>query len=307
MHYNTIEPQNNTFKTILVQTTYFCQMKCSNCYLGDMLNNKNIPDVDFDRLSEVLGNLPNRCDIRLLGAEPTMNPQILDLIKLIREKGHRPSMLTNGLKLSNEFFVQKLKKAGLNTLGISMNGGLCNETYQIYDNGKYAKQKTKALDNCLKNNIVPHINTILTPLNLHTLKPLLEFVVDKALQYDIKFSPMKFPIMLRPKSIGKMGNFLNEKTYSLQELAEIISVLTNKKVNDIMDSKNIDGFNEKNTRVFTFDTKAGQMLCKLTDWTVDEEGVIDRGSERRGIITHDYRLSPAFEYYAEQVGTYGNN
>jgi hypothetical protein len=136
---------------------------------------------------------------------------------------------------------------------------------------------------------------------------LLEFVVDKALQYDIKFSPMKFPIMLRPKSIGKMGNFLNEKTYSLQELAEIISVLTNKKVNDIMDSKNIDGFNEKNTRVFTFDTKAGQMLCKLTDWTVDEEGVIDRGSERRGIITHDYRLSPAFEYYAEQVGTYGNN
>ena len=85
-------------------------------------------------------------------------------------------------------------------------------------------------------------------MHLHTLKPLLEFVVDKAFEYNIKFSPLKFPIMLRPKSIGKMGNFLNEKTYSLQELAEIISVLTNKKVDDIMNSKNIDGFNEKNTR-----------------------------------------------------------
>ena len=305
--YLEIEPKDNTFKTILVQTTYFCQMKCSNCYLGDMLNNKSIPDVDYSRLSDLLHELPFRSDIRLLGAEPTMNPNIFNLIKLIRKKGHRPSMLTNGLKLSKEPYVKKLKDSGLNTLGISMNGGLCDDTYKIYDNGNYAKQKSQALDNCLKYKIAPHINTILTPLNLHTLKPLLDFLIDRATFYNIKFSPTRFPVMLRPKSIGRLGNFLDEKTYTLNELAEIISVLTNVKVKDIMNSKTVDGYSEKNTKVFSFDTKAGQILCKLTDWTVDEGGVIDRGSKRRGIVTHNYKIAPAFEYYSEQVDLHGNN
>ena len=302
-----LNPEENTFKTILIQTTYVCQMKCSNCYLGNMLNNPNIPNVDYDKLSDVLERLPFRCDIRLLGAEPTMNPQIIDIIKLVRNKGHRPSMLTNGLKLSREPFVKQLKDAGLNTLGISMNGGLCNDTYVLYDNGKYAKQKSKALENCIKQNIVPHINTILTPKNLHTLKPLLEYFVDLAIKYHVKFSPIKFPAMIRPKSIGKLGNFLNEKTYTLSELAEIMSTLTGIKVEDIMNSASIDGFKEKNAKVFKFDTKAGHLLCKITDWTVDEGGVIDRGSMRRGILTEDYKISPAFEYYSREVNKYENN
>jgi hypothetical protein len=38
---------------------------------------------------------------------------------------------------------------------------------------------------------------------------------------------------------------------TLNELAEIISVLTNVKVKDIMNSKTVDGYSEKNTKVFS--------------------------------------------------------
>ena len=136
---------------------------------------------------------------------------------------------------------------------------------------------------------------------------MLEYFVDLAVKYHVKFSPIKFPAMIRPKSIGKLGNFLNEKTYTLFELAEIMSTLTGIKVEDIMNSASIDGFKEKNAKVFKFDTKAGQLLCKITDWTVDEGGVIDRGSMRRGILTEDYKISPAFEYYSREVNKYENN
>lgn len=51
-----LQPENNTFKTISVQTTYRCQMSCANCYLGDMLNNDKYADVDPDRLNETLKN-----------------------------------------------------------------------------------------------------------------------------------------------------------------------------------------------------------------------------------------------------------
>ena len=296
-----VSPKDNYFKTIIIQTTYQCQMRCSNCYLGSMLNDKNIPDIDYDRLSEVLDLLPFRCDIRFIGAEPTMAPHLMDLIKLVRDKGHRPSMLTNGLKLSKESYVKELKIAGLNTLGLSMNGGLDNNVYLLYDNGRYAKQKIKALDNCFKNEIIPHINIIVTPFNLHVLKPLLSYIVESAIKYNIKFSRSKFPVMLRPKSIGQMGNYLDTKSYTLDELIEIVSVLTETSVADINKNNLVDTFEETHTKVFSFNTLAGIMLCKVTDWNIDENGVIDAGSQRRGILTDEYKIAPAFEYYKEKV------
>ncbi len=306
MNYYELEPEKNTFKTIIIQTTYKCQMSCSNCYLGDMLNNESIPDIDYNKFSEFLKKLPSRCDIRFLGAEPTLNPELPDLIHAVRKYGHRPSMLTNGLKLYREPYVKELKDAGINTLGLSMNGGINDKVYQIYDNGKYARQKKKALEHCFKYNIVPHINIIVTPLNLHVLKPLLDFIVDLSIRYKGKIHPKKFPVMLRPKSIGKMGNYLDTKSYNLEELAEITSVLTKVPINTILEQNSVDGYDETGTLVYSFKTKAGLMLCKITDWTVDEEGVIDGGSWRRGILTDTYKIAPAFEYYAIQVNRYDN-
>ncbi len=306
MNYYELKPEENTFKTIIIQTTYQCQMKCSNCYLGDMLNDDSIPNVDYDKLSSVLEKLPSRCDIRFIGAEPTLNKQLPELLKLVRDKGHRPSMLSNGLKLSREPYAKELKDAGLNTLGLSMNGGTDDSVYQLYDNGKYAKQKMKALENCFKVKIIPHINIIVTPLNLHVLKPLLSLIVDLAIKNKIVISPIKFPVMIRPKSIGQMGNFLDTKSYNLNELSEIISVLTGVSVDDIMKHTNVDGYNEVGTLVFPFKTEAGDMLCKITDWNVDDDGVIDGGSWRRGILTDNYTIAPAFEYYAKQVNSYEN-
>ena len=34
-----------------------CQLKCSNCYLGDMLNNPKYPDVDIDRFEDTMKRL----------------------------------------------------------------------------------------------------------------------------------------------------------------------------------------------------------------------------------------------------------
>jgi len=299
IHYYELEPENNRFKTILIQTTYKCQMKCSNCYLGDMLNNESIPDVDYDKLADVLDRLPNRCDIRFLGAEPTMNTQLTSLIRLVREKHHRPSMLTNGLKLSRESYVNELKQAGINTLGLSMNGGLDNDVYKIYDNGRYAKQKTQALENCFKYKILPHVNIIVSPLNLHVIRPLIDYIVEMAIKYDINFN--KFPVMIRPKSIGQLGNYLNTTSYSLSQLTEIMSVATNTSVSYINENNMVDGFEENHTKVFRFQTLAGDMLCKMTDWNLDENGIIDGGSLRRGILTDSYKIAPAFEYYDIQV------
>ena len=290
--YKEIEPENNTFKTLSIQTTYKCQMACLNCYLGNMLNDSSILDIDVDKFKNVLNKLPNRTDIRFIGAEPTMYPNLPYLIRTVRKKGHRPSLLTNGLKLRKESYVKELKDAGLNLLGISMNGGLDDKVYKEFDGGKYAKLKTIALDNCFKYNILPHINVIIDPTNIHIIQDLINYIVECALRYNRKFSLIKYPVMLRLKSIGKIGNYRDTHTYSLSEMVNVMSSL-----HDIKSSNKIDGYEENRSLIYNFDTEAGKMWVKLTDWTVDDDGVPDAGSNRRGILTDNYKVAPFFEYY----------
>lgn len=295
MKYIEIEPEQNTFKTLSIQTTYKCQMACLNCYLGDMLNDKSIPDIDLDKFNEVLTKLPNRTDIRFIGAEPTMYPNLPFLIKTVRSKGHRPSLLTNGLKLRKESYVIELKEAGLNLLGISMNGGLDNKVYEEFDGGSYAKLKTIALDNCFKYNILPHVNVIIDPSNIHIIPNLIDYMVECALKYNRKFSLIKYPVMLRLKSIGKIGNYRNTYTFTLSEMVDVMS-----KIHTIDSSNNIDGYEEDRSLIYNVETKAGPMWVKLTDWSVDDDGVPDAGSERRGILTENYKVAPFFEYYVRK-------
>tara|TARA_B100000497_G_C7674761_1_gene407533 strand:+ start:829 stop:1701 length:873 start_codon:yes stop_codon:yes gene_type:complete len=287
-----MKPEENTFKTISIQTTYKCQMACANCYLGDMLNNKKYKDVNIAKYEKAISLLPNRCDIRFIGAEPTMNPKLIELVQIARKNGHRPSLLTNGLKLRKESFAKSLKQGGINMLGLSMNGGLDDEMYRLFDNGKYAKQKMIALENCFKNRIIPHVNIIIAPENIHVIKPLADYILFLAHKYNMA----KYPIMLRVKSVGEVGNYLKTHTYSIGEMIDILyEIFGSFEVNYC-----VDGYEETNSCI----TKLNNgLLCKITDWTLDDDGIPDSGSKRRGILTDKYTIEPFFEYYSKNEDT----
>ena len=277
------------FKTISVQTTYKCQMKCANCYLGDMLNNEKFTDVDPYKFKEAISKIKSRCDIRFIGAEPTLNPDLFELVRITRSAGHRPSLLTNGLKLRNENYTRELKRAGINMLGLSMNGGLDDDLYQLMDNGKYAKQKMTALENCFKHKILPHVNMIVIPENVKAITPLVNHIEYLREKYSFK----KYPVMIRFKSVGQVGNYMKTITYNMNQLIQIL----NFRLNGLQDiNYKVNGYIERNT--CTFKLKSG-LLGKITDWTLDDDGIPDSGSERRGILTDKYTVEPFFEYYSQ--------
>ena len=103
--------------------------------------------------------------------------------------------------------------------------------------------------------------------------------------------------MMRIKSVGKMGNYLDTYTYNIYELIDIAK----KNFSDFVPVFEVDGYKETNTCTYKFQTEIGTMYGKCTDWTIDDDGLPDRGSKRRGILTEDYMISPFFEYYGEKV------
>jgi MoaA/NifB/PqqE/SkfB family radical SAM enzyme len=291
-----MKPEDNTFRILSIQTTYKCNMTCANCYLGDMLNNPNYKDVHIERFEDAISRLPNKTEIRFIGAEPTMNDNLFDMIRIVKKYNHLPSLLTNGLKLAQEDYVINLKKSGLNFLGLSMNGGLDDEVYKRFDNGKFATVKKRALENCIKHKLVPHINIIVDPTNIHILKPLLSYIEELCKKYNRK-SGIKFPIVIRIKSVGNMGNYLDTYTYNINELIDIAK----ENFGEFVPKFEVNGYKETNTCVYQFESKAGTIYGKCTDWTVDDDGLPDRGSKRRGILTEDYEIEPFFEYYETKV------
>ena len=292
-----IKPENNTYPILSIQTTYKCNMLCANCYLGDMLNNDEYADLNMDMFKEAISKLPKRTDIRFIGAEPTMNDDLFEMINIVKKYKHRPQILTNGLKLGQEQYVIDLKKSGLNWLGLSMNGGLDDEVYKKFDNGKYAKLKTRALEYCIKHKIVPHINIILDPTNLHIIKPLYDKIIELCNKYNRRIG-ISFPLTIRIKSIAKMGNYLDTYTFNMDELMKIAK---DNFGNNLQFNFEMDGLVEKSSCVYSFDTPIGKMGGKITDWTIDDDGIPLSDSERRGILTKEGMIMSFFDYYADEV------
>ena len=305
MNYFELQPEDNTFSNIVVDLTHRCNMECANCYIP----NRDIPDLDKERLYDFLERLPSRTYIRLIGAEPTMREDIFEIIARVKQIGHRPSLTTNGLKLAQESYVLKLKDAGLRLLLHSMNGADDDEAYQALDNGKWATVKTRALYNILKHRLPVNTGTIISRgINEHCIKRQIDVFVNTALDLGINFDTTapynRITPVLRMKSVGLIGrNQGNEYSLTMQELAQLASEQLEIPYETIIGSTATAGvvkagsYGEAETSLlFPYQSAAGKIFIRFIDWSVNDDGVIDHDNPNRGRLTEDFTVAPFFEH-----------
>ena len=312
MKYYELNPEHNHFDSIVADITHKCNMECSNCYLP----NRSQPDMDIKKLYQLVKKLPKKVFIRLIGAEPTLRKDLPDIIKQIIKLGHKPSLTTNGLKLSSLAYCQELKQAGLKYLLISMNGAGDDKIYKQLDGGKYAKLKIKSLINSFKAGFI-NLNTgtiIAKGINEKTIREQINLTVFCAKEAGIKAFNRRLPPVLRIKTIAPIGRYIKEKSYTFEELLKLVSQKLDVNVSFItsypvlMGSNKVEGAKDKNNSfksyAFPYNTDLGVLYIRLIDWTVDEKGVPDPGNMKRGRITQKWKIAPAFEHVKINEGGY---
>ena len=302
MNYFELKPENNTFSNVVIDLTHRCNMECANCYIP----NRNIPDLDKTKLYNFLKNLPNRTYIRLIGAEPTMREDIFEIISTVKNLGHRPSLTTNGLKLGQLSYVEKLKESGLRMLLHSMNGADDDKIYKILDNGNWANIKVRALKNIFKCRIPTNTGTIIAKgINEHTMKRQLELFAELAIENDINFDTTRpynrLTPVLRMKSVGAIGRYIKDSAYSIDELCDLAVKELGISFNDIQKVGTGVVSNDATVPIgssymFSYETKAGRVLVRLIDWKTNDEGVIDHDNPNRGRLTPNWTIAPFFEH-----------
>ena len=219
MKYFELEPEQNTFDLLVADITHKCNMECANCYIP----NRDVPDMDEKKLYNFLRKLPNRIVLRLIGAEPTMRNDLPDMIREVRKCGHNVSLTTNGLKLASKKYIQSLKDASLRMVLISMNGADDPEVYKVMDDGgEYSKLKVQALENAMNMNMIVNTGTIIAKgTNESTIRRQIELVKECVARTNYK---SKLKPLLRMKSVGSIGRYMENSAYYRLNQAEYITV-----------------------------------------------------------------------------------
>lgn len=295
----------------MVDLTHRCNMECANCYIP----NRDVPDLDKEKLYDALARLPERSYIRLIGAEPTMRQDLPEIITRVIKLGHRPSVTTNGVKLAQKSYVKKLKDAGLRLLLISMNGADDNDVYKILDEGKWATVKVRALNNIFAERLPINTGTIIAKgVNESTLKRQIDLFAEKALENNINFDTVKpysrITPVLRMKSVGAIGRYMENSSYTMDELIALCQDQLGVHRSDMMRTsagvvKAGPLLGEPLTSyMFKYKTLAGTVLVRLIDWQTDDDGVIDHDNPNRGRLTQDFKISPFFEHVKKYENIY---
>ena len=183
----------------------------------------------FTPLSEVPAiidaGLQVACDRAILiGGEPTIYPHFETVLRSLAEQGleRHHIVMTNGLRLQDQSFVEKMVELGVSTAHLSID----TADAQIYDRlsrseGRHQRQ-LQGLDNALAHpDLNVYIYTAVNAINAPGLPDLMRMLVSHAERLRLDRPPTQILAVVKP--IGDGLRHADELVLSLPRSAEVIS------------------------------------------------------------------------------------
>src|SRR5437016_4295217 len=112
---------------IILDVTTRCNLQCPVCFAD--ANNPHSADPTID---EMMGRMPKakrgffgklrRPNITILGGEPTMRKDLPELIRRLCAAGYIPRLYSNGVRLTNDAYLDELWDAGLRWMILQFDG-----------------------------------------------------------------------------------------------------------------------------------------------------------------------------------------
>jgi uncharacterized radical SAM superfamily Fe-S cluster-containing enzyme len=191
----------------LIEVTDACDLNCKFCYANSgkpkFLTLKKIGEMMDLFLNSEFGNAEI---LQISGGEPTLHPQIIEIIKMAREKGIKYVLLnTNGLRIaSDENFVKELSQfVGRFEIYLQFDS-FDDKTYQSFRGKKLWDIKKKAIENLTKYKIpVTLVATIKKGVNDHEIGKIIKFGLDTKCIRGVNFQPIAY--------FGRMGGLDKDK------------------------------------------------------------------------------------------------
>jgi len=92
-----------------LEPTAKCNLACEGCYRANVNNHKSLEEIAADL--DIFARYRKADGVSIAGGDPLTHPQIVDIVRMVAERGWKPILNTNGLALHPEL-LRDLKRAG---------------------------------------------------------------------------------------------------------------------------------------------------------------------------------------------------
>ncbi len=180
----TVEPFTQQLSAPLrmdLALTFRCQNDCVHCYAGGPHETEELTTEQWkhviDRMHEIGVFI-----LTFTGGEPTLRDDLPELLMYAQKKGAVAGLVTNGRKLSDKRYVDKLEKSGLDFVQVTLE----SHKSKIHDQMTAAegswKETVAGITNAVLSKIYVTTNTTLSKYNAPEFLDTIDFI--KALGVD---------------------------------------------------------------------------------------------------------------------------
>ncbi|PIE33923.1 radical SAM/SPASM domain-containing protein [candidate division KSB3 bacterium] len=167
-----------------IAITYCCNLKCAFCYAGSgCTQNPTGSDEEMraEEVKKVLWKIFHQAQVpsvSFTGGEPTLVPELPELIRYAKNLGMRVNLITNGTMITQEM-AENLADHGLDSAQVSLEG-VSAATHDSLVGFPGAYSKTLAAVKHLKTaGIITHTNTTISRANQDECVQFPQFVKDR--------------------------------------------------------------------------------------------------------------------------------
>lgn len=173
-----------------LKLTYRCNNDCKYCCQERALRRIK-SDLSVDDVNRIINeeNADSIDKVVLTGGEPTLNPNLVEIVSCIRERGIKNIQLqSNARTLKQKDYLAHLLECGINGFGISLHG--CTAVMHEAFTGTPSSfdDVYKALINIREASIPVALNCVITKHNVDSLGDILSFVEENRLGTSLQFA-----------------------------------------------------------------------------------------------------------------------
>lgn len=154
-----------------------CNLTCAICFAGSGTHIVS-EDGPLDRFLDVLRRVRGPKPIlSVLGGEPTLRADLPEFIGEVTRMGFHVKLDTNGIRLADEAYLDRLVRAGLRTVCLQFDG-FDRDAYRVIRGADLLDLKVRVLDALIRLDLNIILACMIVPgVNDHQTRPILDFAL----------------------------------------------------------------------------------------------------------------------------------
>lgn len=160
----------------VIRVNFQCNQACRFCFVST-----HLPGPGDQRVREAIEAAGARnADITLSGGEPTLNPNLLEYVRLAKRHSRgRVQLQTNAIKLGDPSLCRALEDAGLDELFVSLHGSTADISDAVTQAPGTFERTVRGLDELAKTTMYLMINFVICEKNQRDLVPFVRLVAER--------------------------------------------------------------------------------------------------------------------------------